>query len=374
MASAYDSTIDPGADNNSYAFALDIVGYNKRVLEVGCARGSFTKALSDRGCQVVGVEAEAEAAAIAEKWAQRVVVGDLAAGTLWQELEDEQFDAVTFLGVLEKLREPLATIRAAVRNLKPSGIVAISVPNVAHGDVRLALLNGRFAYSDNGLLDRTYLRFFTKSELRNLIREAGLVPVETRRVIMPLFQSELGVNRQSVPQATINQILEDPDAETYQFVVKAILDNGTRTLTQLADRVLELTERTDYEVVRTALHHKDAQEFEELQQQNAALESQLRSAIEEIERNNDNMERTGTWALEMEALAIEREGRIRELSKEIEAVRTALEQMTSSAAEHRQHVEELLSTKTFRFISPFRRLYNRLRRVRGRPSIPTEST
>ena len=86
--------------------------------------------------------------------------------------------------------------------------------------------------------------------------------MDTRRVVMPIFQSELAVKRETVSPDTIRQILEDPEAETYQFVVKAVLDNGTHALATLVDRVHELTEQADNEVVRTALLHKEMQELE----------------------------------------------------------------------------------------------------------------
>ena len=80
VAFIYEVPVDPDAENNPHSFMLDIVGYNKRVLEVGCANGFVTKVLSERGCTVVGIELDAEAAAVAEKWAEKVVVGDLDAG------------------------------------------------------------------------------------------------------------------------------------------------------------------------------------------------------------------------------------------------------------------------------------------------------
>ena len=339
MAFVYETAIDPGAENNSHAFTLDIVGYNKRVLEVGCATGYFTKALSDRGCQVVGIEYDAEAAAIADKWAERVVVGDLDAGTLWQELEGEQFDAVTFGDVLEHLRDPLATLRAAARVLKPSGIFAISVPNVAHGDVRMALLQGAFPYHQTGLLDRTHIRFFTKSGLEDLVKEAGLVLVETRRVVMPLFQSELEIKRESVPQSTINLILEDPDAETYQFVAKAVLDNGTRTLNTLAERVNELTDRAHDEVVRTALLHKELADHDRLQREHGSMQR-------ELER----------------------------LRRELGSTRHALRQAQSDAAEARQRFDALQGSRALRLVAPLRTVYGALRRTIKAPPPPPEAT
>ena len=49
-------TVDPDAENNTHAYALAMVGYNKSVLEVGCATGYFTEAMVERGCTVVGIE------------------------------------------------------------------------------------------------------------------------------------------------------------------------------------------------------------------------------------------------------------------------------------------------------------------------------
>jgi len=319
LAFIYETTVNPEADQNSHAFTLDIVGYNKHVLEVGCATGYFTKVLYERGCTVVGIELDADAAAVAEKWAERVVVGDLDAGELWQELDGEQFDAITFGDVLEHLRDPLATLRAAVRNLKPSGIVVISVPNIAHGDVRMALLDGRFSYSETGLLDRTHIRFFTKAGLYDMVRQAGLILVETRRVQMPLFHTELGVSRGDVPQATVNGILEDPEAETYQFVVKALPDNGTQTMSTLAQKVTDLTDEAHGEVVRTALHLKRLHDAER--------------EIEDLQSARRDL------------------GRAHQALAELQAQKDAVEQENRA----------ILSTRTFRMLSPFRRVYGRLR-------------
>jgi 2-polyprenyl-3-methyl-5-hydroxy-6-metoxy-1,4-benzoquinol methylase len=305
VAFTYEVPVDPDAENNPHAFILDLVGYNKRVLEVGCANGYITKVLAERGCTVVGIELDAAAAAVAEKWAERVVVGDLDGATLWEGLDGEQFDAVTFGDVLEHLRDPLACLRAAVRYLKPSGIVAISVPNVAHGDVRMALLQGKFPYSPWGLLDHTHMRFFTKESLRAMVREAGLLTVETRRKVVPLFQTELDVSRESVDPSTLEFILEDPEAETYQFVMKAVLDNGTHAQATLADRLTELSDQAHDEVVRTAVLHQEMHELRTLHQESDRL-------LHEARRESD-------------------------------------------AA--RQQLDAILRTKTFRILSPLRRIY-----------------
>jgi len=271
----YEVAVDAKSENNAHSYALHMAGFNKSVLEVGCSAGYFTRALVDQGCRVVGVEIDPEAAAVASTWAEEVVVGDLEHDEVWGRIGDHQFDVVLFGDVLEHLHDPLTTLRRAVRALAPSGTVIISIPNIAHGDVRMALLRGTFPYRDTGLLDRTHLRFFTKDSMRELCVQAGLVIVDTKRVVMPLFQTELGMIRDDFSQATIDQILEDPEAETYQFVVKAVLDNGDHAVATLADRVAELTDRAHHEVVRTALVNHQLRERDELQRQVEDLQRQL---------------------------------------------------------------------------------------------------
>ena len=49
----------------------------------------------------------------------------------------------------------------------------LSVPNVGYLGLLVDLLRGNFRYRDEGLLDRTHLRFFTLDSLRELLEQAG---------------------------------------------------------------------------------------------------------------------------------------------------------------------------------------------------------
>ena len=184
-----------------------------------------------------------EAALVAEEWTERVVVGNVDDPGVWEAVDDESFDVVTFGDVLEHLRDPLAVLRAAVRKLKPSGFIVSSLPNVAHGDVRLSLLHGSFQYGETGLLDRTHMRFFTLQTIRELLHDAGLVVVDTRRVVVPLFHTELGVQREEYPEAVVAEIQADKEFETYQFVMKSVIDNGSAAVESMAERLEEATDR-----------------------------------------------------------------------------------------------------------------------------------
>jgi 2-polyprenyl-3-methyl-5-hydroxy-6-metoxy-1,4-benzoquinol methylase len=209
MLSHYHASFDVDDENNSHAVMLRMVGFNKRVLEAGCASGHMSEQLKAQGCQVVGVEIDPDVVASAMPWLERVVVGDFESDTVWPQLEGELFDAVLFGDVLEHLKDPLATLRESVTHLAPSGVVVISIPNIAHADVKLALLSGTFPYSESGLLDRTHISFFTKDSLLELVREAGLAVVEFTRVTAAVFHTELGVDRASVDDTVLTAVLAD---------------------------------------------------------------------------------------------------------------------------------------------------------------------
>ncbi len=252
----YEVPVDPNAENNSHTFALNFIGYNKSVLEVGCSTGYLTKVIAERGCNVVGMDLDPVAAQRAERWAERVVVGNIDEGDVWNYVKDESFDVVVLGDVLEHLRDPLASLRQAVRKMKPDGYVVTSVPNFAHGDVRMAVLQGRFRYTETGLLDHTHLRFFTLESTRELLSEAGLIVVDTKRVVMPLFSAEIGIKRRDVSQQTLNELHADPEVESYQYVMKSVRDNGTTALTELSGRVTELTDRIHNQKMRIGVMRK----------------------------------------------------------------------------------------------------------------------
>ena len=281
MSSIYETLVDPDAENNSHSYLLSWVGYNKSVLEVGCSSGYLTKVMAERGCEVVGIEIDPEAALVAEAWAERVVVGDIEEGDVWNYVKDESFDVVLLGDVLEHLRDPLGGLRQAVSKLKPSGYVLTSLPNIAHGDVRLSLMLGRFSYTDKGLLDHTHVRFFTAETVRQLHAEAGLRIVDTKRVIMPLFATEIGLQREDVDNLIVDQVLTDPEAETYQFVTKCVRDNGTQMLAELSERITELTDHVHHENVRTALMRRRLQSA---QAHAADLEHNIEVLTEELAR------------------------------------------------------------------------------------------
>jgi 2-polyprenyl-3-methyl-5-hydroxy-6-metoxy-1,4-benzoquinol methylase len=231
----YDTEIDEHSES-SHGVMLRMIGRDTRVLEIGCSTGAMTKVLVGHGCSVVGIEFEPAAAEKAGEFAERVIVGDVETLDLGAELGDDRFDVVVFGDVLEHLRDPVSVVRKSSRVLADDGCVVMSVPNVAHGDVRLALLKGEFRYRPIGLLDATHLRFFTRDSLEELLHDSGFVPVAMHRLELGLFDSELELDRGDFDPELVAQIEAEPESSTYQFVVKAVPGTADGPLSVLHDR------------------------------------------------------------------------------------------------------------------------------------------
>jgi 2-polyprenyl-3-methyl-5-hydroxy-6-metoxy-1,4-benzoquinol methylase len=218
-----------------------------RVLEFGCATGYMSEVLKTRlGCTVVGVEIDRDAAALAEQHAERVIVGDAEKIDYAAELAGEEFDVVLFADVLEHLKEPADVLRRVRPFVAENGVVVASIPNIAHASVRLALLAGEFRYREWGLLDDTHLRFFTRASIQDLFEETGYVVTHWLRQRFDVGETEIKVPE--VPEAVREWLASDPEATTYQFVLRALVSEPANQLKTMREELDELRIHRDASV------------------------------------------------------------------------------------------------------------------------------
>ena len=164
-----------GGLGSSHEIVLGLVPPGSVVLDVGCASGYLAGALYQRGAKAVdGLEFDPIEGEAARAHCRRVEIGSVEDPATVEALSDGAYDVIVCADVIEHLADPSAALANLLSKLKPDGTFVISVPNVAHYSVRLALLRGRFRYEDLGLLDRTHLRFFTHETLLELLDGLGL--------------------------------------------------------------------------------------------------------------------------------------------------------------------------------------------------------
>ena len=131
----------------------------------------------------------------------------------------ERFDYIIMGDVIEHLLDPWTAVRNMRELLVPGGSIIASIPNVAHITNLYNMLSGSWTYEDMGLLDRTHLRFFTKSEIVKMFEEADLVIDDIRPRLVTLGDSWEAFREEILSLHMIDVNPEDLDA--YQWYVRA---------------------------------------------------------------------------------------------------------------------------------------------------------
>lgn len=157
--------------NNGNRLVLNMLKQDaRRILDFGCGAGDNARVLlTERpDMKIVGITISPAEAAIARAYLEEVHVADIEESDL--SFITGSFDAVICSHVLEHLKEPSTVLARIIQFLQPGGQVIVAVPNVLEIKNRVKLLIGKFEYEDQGIMDRTHLRFFTwHTAVKNLI-------------------------------------------------------------------------------------------------------------------------------------------------------------------------------------------------------------
>ena len=156
-----------------------------RLLDIGCGGGLLSEPMARLGATVVGADAAARNIPVAELHAQQsgltidyrnVAAEDLAAA-------GEQFDVVLNMEVVEHVADPLAYLTACQQLLKPGGLMICSTLNRNAKSFMMAIVGAEWVmhWLPKGTHD--WAKFITPDELCDLIRRAGLDPVDRKGMV-----------------------------------------------------------------------------------------------------------------------------------------------------------------------------------------------
>ncbi len=142
-----------------------------RLLDVGAGNGAYLLSVRSAGWEIVGVEPDPAAAAVARRAGLDVREGNIHS----LQGAEGSFDVITMNHVIEHVHEPRTVLSEAFRLLRPGGILYLETPNIESRGYR------RFGRHWRGLEPPRHLVLFTWNSLEVLLREIGFAEIERRR-------------------------------------------------------------------------------------------------------------------------------------------------------------------------------------------------
>lgn len=213
----YNFEIDPSV-RNGHTLTASYIGYDKTVLEVGCATGYMTKFLKENyNCVIDCIDIDADAAISAAPYSRKTIVADIE-NFDFSSL-DTKYDVILFADVLEHLRFPENILVKSKYCLKNEGIIVASIPNITHASICNEIANGRFEYRHLGLLDNTHIKFFSRSSLLRMFIDCGFTIEKLDFILVLPEETEFASKIDHMFLKYVQSVNEDWN--TYQFVLVA---------------------------------------------------------------------------------------------------------------------------------------------------------
>jgi 2-polyprenyl-3-methyl-5-hydroxy-6-metoxy-1,4-benzoquinol methylase len=160
----------------------------KKTLEFGCGDGKFSELLRDKlNAETWAVEINEECTRKASERLHKVINSD--AYESLAKLPENYFDCIICFDFLEHLVDPYSLLTSLKTKLIKDGVIVTSIPNIRYYTVfRDFALHGNWDYKDQGIMDKTHLRFFTKKSIMkmfdqlefNVLLTKGIHPTSSR--------------------------------------------------------------------------------------------------------------------------------------------------------------------------------------------------
>ena len=157
-----------------------------RLLDIGCGGGLLSEPMARLGATVVGADAAARNIPVAQVHAEQSGLSIDYRHTTAEDLAaaGERFDVVLNMEVVEHVADPLAYLTACQQLLKPGGLMICSTLNRNPKSFVMAIIGAEHVmrWLPKGTHD--WKKFITPDELYDLIRKAGLNPVDRKGMVL----------------------------------------------------------------------------------------------------------------------------------------------------------------------------------------------
>ena len=309
---------------------LELVVPPGKVLELGCAHGSFVALLNQSGFEAMGLEMSPWVV----DYGRRTFNIDVLEGPIeTHAIPEGSFDAIVLMDVIEHLPNPSSTMAHCLRLLKPEGILLIQTPDYRPEMIYEDLVKDQAAFLEQ-LKPREHLFLFSPSSIEQFFKELGAHHLHFFPAIFDQYDMFLAVSRSPLrfrPEAEIQLALQSSSGSR---VVRALLDVYEKSNDYLQKLGASETDRkARFEQIRSLTEELKATEADR-----EARFEQIRSLTEELKATEADREaRFGQIRSLTEALKTSEADR----AARFEQIQSLTEQLTISERDRQARFDQI---------------------------------
>jgi 2-polyprenyl-6-hydroxyphenyl methylase/3-demethylubiquinone-9 3-methyltransferase len=153
-----------------------------RILDIGCGGGLLCEPMARLGATVVGVDAAERNIPVAQTHAEQsgLTIDYRFTTAEAMAANGEQFDIVLNMEVVEHVADPLGYLTACQQLLRPGGLHICSTLNRNPKSFAMAIVGAEYVMRWLPKGTHEWKKFITPDELYDLLRHAGLDPVDRK--------------------------------------------------------------------------------------------------------------------------------------------------------------------------------------------------
>ena len=207
-----------GEQKNALGYQAALVGNEKNILLFEANPSALSEILIKQECKVTKIVINQNEKTRTQDQKNALILED-ENNSLDDLVGSEKFDVIVLGDFLQCIKYPLVFLKKLKDFLNTDGYLVLSITNIGHAYNRIKLLNGEFVYTEDGLINENFLRFFTFETILHLVSDTNYSITKLYREKEDLdLVHRKDMKYFTIPDELIKSIKNDPESLVSKYV------------------------------------------------------------------------------------------------------------------------------------------------------------